>query len=57
MLRLEDLAELLEKHCTAAPARVREFSIGGKPFNSTPSPPSWASSTFRLIHGIAKVSA
>ena len=32
MLRLEDLAELLEKHCTAAPARVKEFSIGGIPF-------------------------
>ena len=51
MLRLEDLAELLEKHCSAAPARVREFSIGGKPFdfNSQPaimgvinlSPDSW----------------
>jgi dihydropteroate synthase len=32
MLRLEDLAELLEKHCTTAPARVKEFSIGGTPF-------------------------
>jgi dihydropteroate synthase len=51
MLKLEDLAELLEKHCTAAPARVREFSIGGTPFafNSRPaimgvvnlSPDSW----------------
>jgi dihydropteroate synthase len=51
MLKLEDLAELLEKHCTAAPSRVKEFSIGGKPFdfNSGPaimgvvnlSPDSW----------------
>jgi dihydropteroate synthase len=51
MLRLEDLAELLEKHCTAAPARVKEFSIGGTPFtfNTRPaimgvvnlSPDSW----------------
>jgi len=38
MLRLEDLAELLEKHRDAAPARVKEFPIGGTPFafNSRP---------------------
>ncbi len=51
MLSLEDLAELLEKHRDAAPARVREFSLGGKSFafNSSPaimgvvnlSPDSW----------------
>ncbi len=36
MLRLEDLAELLEKNRDAAPARVKEFSVGGAkfPFNS-----------------------
>jgi dihydropteroate synthase len=38
MLKLENLAELLEKNRAAASARVREFSIGGKPFafNSQP---------------------
>ena len=38
MLRLEHLAELLEKNRAAAPARVKEFSIGGKSFafNSQP---------------------
>ena len=51
MLRLEDLAELLEQNRAAAAARVKEFSIGGKPFdfNSGPaimgvvnlSPDSW----------------
>jgi dihydropteroate synthase len=51
MLRLEDLAELLEKNRAAAQARVKEFSIGGRPFafNSRPaimgvinlSPDSW----------------
>ena len=33
MLTLEQLAELLEEHRAAASARVKEFSIGGKPFN------------------------
>ena len=32
MLKLEHLAELLEQHRDAAQARVKEFSIGGKPF-------------------------
>lgn len=51
MLRLEDLAELLEQNRDAARARVKEFAIGGKPFafNSRPaimgvinlSPDSW----------------
>jgi dihydropteroate synthase len=51
MLTLEKLAELLEKNRAAASARVKEFSIGGKPFafNSQPaimgvinlSPDSW----------------
>jgi dihydropteroate synthase len=51
MLSLEHLAELLEKNRPAARARVREFSIGGRPFafNSHPaivgvinlSPDSW----------------
>jgi dihydropteroate synthase len=51
MLELEDLGELFEKHRPAAQARVREFSIGGRPFafNSKPaimgvinlSPDSW----------------
>jgi len=51
MLRLEDLAELLEKNRDAASARVKEFSIGGVKFafNSRPaimgvvnlSPDSW----------------
>jgi len=38
MLGLEHLAELLEKHRAAATARVREFSVGGRPFafNSRP---------------------
>ncbi|MGH7951637.1 MAG: dihydropteroate synthase [Limisphaerales bacterium] len=33
MLKLENLAELLEKNRAAASARVKEFSIGGKQFN------------------------
>lgn len=39
MLRLEDLAELLEKNRDAAKARVEEFAIGGRhfAFNSQPS--------------------
>jgi len=51
MLKLENLAELLEKNRAAAAARVKEFSIGGKQFkfNSQPavmgvvnlSPDSW----------------
>jgi len=51
MLRLEDLAELLETNRGAAQARVKEFTIGGKlfAFNSRPaimgvinlSPDSW----------------
>jgi dihydropteroate synthase len=51
MLTLEHLAELIERHRGAAQARVREFSVGGKPFafNSRPvimgvinlSPDSW----------------
>ncbi|HZQ46364.1 MAG TPA: dihydropteroate synthase [Verrucomicrobiae bacterium] len=51
MLKLEQLAELLEQNRAAAQARVKEFSIGGKPFhfNSQPaimgvinlSPDSW----------------
>jgi dihydropteroate synthase len=51
MLTLEQLAELLEKNRAAAPAQVKEFSIGGKhfTFNSRPaimgvinlSPDSW----------------
>ncbi len=51
MLKLEDLAELLEKNRAAASARVKEFSIGGErfAFNSRPaimgvinlSPDSW----------------
>ena len=38
MLRLEELAELLEQNRAAAQARVKEFSIGGRhfPFNSRP---------------------
>ena len=38
MLNLEHIADLLEKNRAAAAARVREFSIGGKPFafNSQP---------------------
>jgi dihydropteroate synthase len=51
MLRIEQLAELLEKNRAAASARVREFSVGGERlhFNSRPavmgvvnlSPDSW----------------
>ena len=51
MLKLEQLAGLLEQNRAAADARVKEFSIGGKPFafNSQPaimgvinlSPDSW----------------
>ena len=51
MLTLEHLAELLEKNRAAASARVKEFSVGGRPFafNSQPaimgvvnlSPDSW----------------
>ncbi len=51
MLKLENLAELLEKNRAAASARVKEFSIGGRKFkfNSQPavmgvvnlSPDSW----------------
>ncbi|HEX3717390.1 MAG TPA: dihydropteroate synthase [Verrucomicrobiae bacterium] len=51
MLSLEHLAALLERHRDAASAKVREFSIGGEPFdfNSRPeimgvinlSPDSW----------------
>jgi dihydropteroate synthase len=51
MLRLEDLAGLLDQNRAAAQARVREFSVGGKPFafNTQPalmgvvnlSPDSW----------------
>jgi dihydropteroate synthase len=33
MLKLENLAELLENNRAAAPARVREFPIGGRKFN------------------------
>ncbi len=38
MLNLEQLAELLEKNRAAASGRVKEFSVGGKPFafNSQP---------------------
>ncbi len=38
MLKLEQLAELLERNRAAASARVKEFSVGGKPFafNSQP---------------------
>ena len=38
MLKLEHLADLLEKNRAAAQARVREFSIGGQifAFNSQP---------------------
>jgi dihydropteroate synthase len=51
MLDLEQLAGLLEKHRSDSPARVKEFSIGGRPFafNARPaimgvinlSPDSW----------------
>ncbi|MGA9450777.1 MAG: dihydropteroate synthase [Verrucomicrobiia bacterium] len=33
MLKLEQLAELLERNRAAAAARVKAFSIGGRPFN------------------------
>ena len=33
MLKLEQLAELLDKNRAAAAARVKEFSIGGRQFN------------------------
>ena len=38
MLKLENLAELLEKRRAAASARVKEFSIGGKKFNFNTQP-------------------
>lgn len=38
MLRLEDLAELLGKNPDAAAAPVKEFAIGGKPFNFNSQP-------------------
>jgi dihydropteroate synthase len=38
MLKLENLAELLEKNRAAARARVKEFSIGGKKFNFNSQP-------------------
>ncbi|HEY3930782.1 MAG TPA: dihydropteroate synthase [Verrucomicrobiae bacterium] len=38
MLKLEQLAELLEKNRRAASARVKEFSIGGKKFNFNSQP-------------------
>jgi len=38
MLKLENLAELLEKKHAAASARVEEFSIGGKKFNFNSQP-------------------
>jgi len=38
VLKLEQLAELLEKNSAAASARVREFSIGGKRFNFNSQP-------------------
>src|ERR1700722_11088234 len=38
MLKLEQLAELLEQHRDAAQARVKEFSIGGRPFNFNSQP-------------------
>jgi dihydropteroate synthase len=38
MLKLEQLAELLEKNRAAASARVKEFSIGGKKFNFNSQP-------------------
>jgi dihydropteroate synthase len=51
MLKLEDLAALLEKYGEAAHARVKEFALGDRffPFNSQPaimgvinlSPDSW----------------
>jgi dihydropteroate synthase len=38
VLKLENLAELLEKNRAAASARVNEFSIGGKKFNFNSQP-------------------
>lgn len=38
MLNLEQLSELLEKNRAAAKARVKEFSIGGQPFNFNSAP-------------------
>ena len=38
MLKLENLAELLEKNRAAASARVKEFSIGGNKFNFNSQP-------------------
>jgi dihydropteroate synthase len=38
VLKLEQLAELLEKNRRAASARVKEFSIGGKKFNFNSQP-------------------
>jgi dihydropteroate synthase len=38
MLKLEDLAELLEKHRAAAAARVKTFTIGGKKFDFNSQP-------------------
>src|SRR5450755_2156984 len=38
MLKLEQLAELVEKNRAAASARVKEFSIGGKKFNFNSQP-------------------
>src|SRR5580692_9190604 len=38
MLKLEQLAELLEQNRAAAQARVKEFSIGGRPFNFNSQP-------------------
>ncbi len=38
MLKLENLAELLEKNRAAASARVKEFSIGGRKFNFNSQP-------------------
>ena len=59
MLKLEQLAELVEKNRAAAKARVKEFSIGGKnfAFNSKPaimgvvnlSPDSWYRESVCLI--------
>src|ERR1700733_6438087 len=38
MLKLENLAELLENNRAAASARVKEFSIGGRKFNFNSQP-------------------
>src|SRR5437867_12390209 len=38
MLGIEQLAELLENHRAAAQARVKEFSIGGRPFSFNAAP-------------------